>query len=71
MSKFLTRSEQAAYLSERGLRISKNTLQKLATLGGGPAYHIWGNKALSTPAELDAWAESKLRPPKRSTSESA
>jgi hypothetical protein len=71
MTKYLTRPEQAEYLTEKGLPISKNTLQKLATLGGGPPYRIWGNKALSTPGELDAWAESKLRSPKDSTCETA
>ena len=66
---YLTRPEQAEYLTERGLPTTKNTLQKYATVGGGPEYRIWGNKALSTPAQLDAWADSKLRAPKRSTSE--
>jgi hypothetical protein len=70
MSKeFYTRSESAAYLSEKGLPTTKNTLQKLATVGGGPDYSIWGNKALSTPSQLDTWAEQKLRPAKRSTSD--
>jgi hypothetical protein len=66
---FLTRPEAAKYLTEKGLPTSKNTLQKLATVGGGPDYQLWGNKALSTPRQLDTWAESKLRPPKHSTSE--
>jgi hypothetical protein len=67
--KYLTRPEAAQYLTERGLPISKLTLQKLATLGGGPPYRIWGNKALHQPADLDAWAEAKLSAPRRSTSE--
>jgi hypothetical protein len=71
MPKYLTRPEAATYLTERGLPISKNTLQKLATVGGGPAYRIWGNKAVSTPDELDTWADSKLQAPRRSTSEEA
>jgi hypothetical protein len=69
-SKYLTRPEQAKYLTEeKGLPISKNTLGKLATTGGGPKYVNWGNKSLSTPPWLDEWADSKLRPPKRSTTE--
>jgi hypothetical protein len=31
MRQYLTRAEAAAYLTERGLPISKNTLQKMAT----------------------------------------
>ena len=37
MSKYLSRKEAAAYLVERGLPYSPNTLQKKATTGGGPA----------------------------------
>jgi hypothetical protein len=71
MRQYLTRAEAAAYLSERGLPITKGTLQKLATVGGGPPYRIFGNKALHEPAKLDEWAEAKLSAPKRSTSEAA
>jgi hypothetical protein len=67
--KYLTRAEAAAYLTERGLPISKNTLQKMACLGGGPPYRIFGNKALHRPSELVEWASTKLAAPKRSTSE--
>jgi hypothetical protein len=71
MREYLTRAEAAAYLTERGLPISKNTLQKMACLGGGPPYQIFGNKALHRPAELEEWAAAKLSAPKRSTSEAA
>lgn len=68
--KFLTRAEQSRHLTEeRGLPVSKKTLQKLATTGGGPPYRIFGNKAVTTQAELDAWADAKLSAPRRSTSE--
>ena len=70
MQQFLTREEAAAYLTARGLKITKTTLQKLATVGGGPDYSIFGNRALSTIEQLDRWAESKLKP-RRSTSEAA
>jgi hypothetical protein len=33
--RFLDRAEAADYLTERGLKISKTTLQKLVTVGGG------------------------------------
>jgi hypothetical protein len=71
MRQYLTRAEAAAYLTERGLPISKNTLQKMATVGGGPPYQLFGNKAVTTPAQLDTWAEAKLSAPRRSTSEAA
>lgn len=69
MKEFLTRLESADYLTKRGLKTSKNTLQKYATVGGGPDYEIFGNLALYRPARLDAWAEGKLKSPRRSTSE--
>jgi hypothetical protein len=70
-SEYLTRPEAAEHLTERGLRITKNTLQKMATVGGGPAYRRFGNRTVYTPGDLDAWAEAKLRAPRRSTSETA
>ena len=67
--RYLTRQEAAAYLSESGLPISKNTLQKFATIGGGPEYFIFGNRALYTPHSLNAWAEARLTVSRKSTSE--
>lgn len=67
--KYLTRPEAAAYLTaERGLPISKTTLQKYATTGGGPPYQRFGNRAIYTPPALDAWADQKISAPKQSTS---
>lgn len=71
MRQFLTRAEAAVYLTEQGLPISKNTLQKMACLGGGPPYKIFGNKAVHSVATLDEWAAAKLSAPRRSTSEAA
>jgi hypothetical protein len=68
---FLDRSEQADYLTQRGLKITRGQLTKLACIGGGPEYQIWGNRAVSTPEQLDAWVEKKLGAPRRSTSEAA
>ena len=67
--KYLTRAESAAYLSERGLPVTKATLQKFATTGGGPRYAIFGNKAVSTQEWLDEWVETKLSKPRHSTSD--
>ena len=60
-SRFLSRPEAADYLTSRGLRISKLTLQKLASTGGGPAYRLFCNsRAVYLKLDLDAWADSKL-----------
>jgi hypothetical protein len=69
MPEYLKRPEAADHLSKRGLKITKHTLQKMATTGGGPPYQIFGNISVYTPAGLDAWADAKLRAPKHSTSE--
>jgi hypothetical protein len=67
----LLRSEAADFLTENGFPVTKFSLQKLASTGGGPIYQIWGNKALYTPPNLLTWAEAKLSAPRRSTSEAA
>lgn len=68
MPEFLTRAEGADYLTERGLKISKGTLQKIATTKGGPPYQLFGGRAYYTRPNLDAWAEAKLSPLRTSTS---
>lgn len=68
-ARYLTRTEAAEYIRGHGLRYSAATLQKLATTGGGPVYRRFGNRAVYTEADLDAWIEQKLSAPKRSTSE--
>ena len=67
VSAFLDRREAADYLTARGLRVSKNTLQKWATTGGGPAYRKFGLRAVYLREDLDAWVEAKLSAPRRST----
>lgn len=68
---YMTRKEAAAFLADRGLPVSHLTLQKWATTGGGPAYQIFGNRALYTAENLMTWAEAKLTPPRTSTSDAA
>lgn len=69
--RYRTREEAAEYLTARGLKVSANTLQKYATTGGGPMYQRFGNRAVYTIPNLDAWADAKLTPPRASTSEAA
>ena len=67
--RFLTRPEAANYLTNCGLPVSKNTLQKMACLGGGPNYRIFGNRSVYRPIDLDEWAENRMSYPRQNTSE--
>jgi hypothetical protein len=71
MPEYLNRKEAADYLTARGLKTAPSTLQKFASVGGGPAYSIFGTRAVYTPPNLDAWADAKLSAPRNSTSEIA
>jgi hypothetical protein len=70
-SRFFTRKEAAEYLTvERGLRTASSTLQKFATVGGGPEYQRYGKLAVYTQEALDTFVETKLSAPRSSTSAS-
>jgi len=60
----VTRAECAELLTDEGYPTTKGTLQKLASVGGGPEYQIFGNKALYRPAKAIEWAESRLSSPR-------
>jgi hypothetical protein len=67
---FLRRDEASNYLREKfRLRCSRQTLAKLAVIGGGPAFRKAGVTPIYEPAELDRWAETKIGPVQHSTSE--
>jgi hypothetical protein len=67
--KYLERPEAAQYLTEElGLRVSKLTLQKWVTTGGGPAYRRFGKRAVYIVDDLNEWAERKLSAPSLSSS---
>ena len=59
---YLTRPEAADYLTQRGFPVAKATLQKYATVGGGPLHRRFGARVLYHPDDLDAWADAKLTP---------
>ena len=64
----LRRSEVPAYLMEKhGIPIAVATLNKLASIGGGPAMQYAGRIPLYRPEDLDAWAEQRLSAPVAST----
>lgn len=65
----LTRQATAAALTAAGYPIASKTLATKATRGGGPPYRNFGPRALYRWGEALAWAEARLSPPRRSTSE--
>ncbi len=67
---YLRRRAAAEYLrANRGIPCSEKTLAKLACVGGGPVYRLFGRIPLYLIADLDAYAEAKLSKPVHSTSE--
>ena len=67
---FLRRVDAAQYLQSKfGLRCAKQTLAKLAVIGGGPKFHHANRTPLYALRDLDDWALSKIRGPRFSTSE--
>lgn len=66
----LRRRDVPAYLSEKhGIPIAVSTLNKLATIGGGPSMQYVGRIPLYHLDDLDRWAAAKLSLPVRSTAE--
>ena len=68
---YLDRNQASEYVTRQGLPLAKTTLQKFATVGGGPAYRKFGHRAVYLASDLDAWIASKLTAPRRSTSAAA
>jgi hypothetical protein len=66
------RAEASEYIrSVWGLSYSVNTLAKLATIGGGPAFEHFGRWPVYTSQSLDDWVRGRLSRPKNSTSDRA
>ena len=66
----LRRSEASEYIRNTwGLSYKANTLAKLATIGGGPPYELFGRWPVYREAELDKWVEDRLSDLKSSTSD--
>ncbi len=68
---YLDRGQAADYVTQQGLPLAKTTLQKFATVGGGPVYRRFGRRAVYLASDLDAWIASKLTAPRCSTSAAA
>ena len=67
----LTRNATAAALTERGYPTSPATLATKATRGGGPPFRRFGPRPLYRWGDALRWAQSRLGPLMRSTSEHA
>jgi hypothetical protein len=68
--RMLRRREAAKYLRETwGVPCAEKTLAKLAVIGGGPSYRVYGRIPLYEQAQLDGWVSSRLSAPIMSTSE--
>ena len=66
----LRRSDVPGYMKDKhGIPVAVATLNKLASIGGGPAMQYAGRIPLYRPEDLDAWAEELLSKPVRSTAE--
>ena len=66
----LRRSEVPGYLMQKhGVPIAVATLNKLASIGGGPEMEYFGRVPTYTPEALDAWVEQRLSKPVASTAE--
>jgi hypothetical protein len=55
--------------AEHGVRLSANTLAKLAVVGGGPRFRLDGRFPLYERRELDSFAAARLGPLRASTSD--
>jgi hypothetical protein len=65
----LSRTEAAEFLTANGYPVAKTTLQKYATVGGGPIYRKFGRRVVYLPENLLSWAESRLSCPVSSSTE--
>ena len=67
--KYLRRSEAADFLCKMGVPCTRNTLAKMAVVGGGPLFRKLGSIPLYTPGDLEDWVASKLTKPVNSTAQ--
>jgi len=65
----LTRRDAAAALTAAGYPVARATLATRASRGGGPPYRKFGRLPIYRWGDLLDWAEARLSPSVRSTSE--
>jgi hypothetical protein len=64
--KYRTRKQAVEYLRELGIPCGDNYLGHLAVTGEGPVFRYSGRHPIYSEADLDAWIESRLSPPRKS-----
>lgn len=68
--RYLRRVDAARYVeSSYGFPCSPRWLAKLAVTGGGPVFRKAGRIPIYAPADLDAWSQSRIGAPQKSTSD--
>ena len=60
---------EAGFLTNESVFALTELPARLAVIGGGPVFRKAGRYPLYEPSELDRWAEARIGPPQRSTSE--
>jgi hypothetical protein len=65
----LTREQLADALTDRGFPTTAPTLATKASRGGGPPYAPWGRRVLYRWGDAIAWAQARLGPVRRTTTE--
>jgi hypothetical protein len=65
----LTRDQTAEALTAAGFPVKAKTLATKASRGDGPPFRSFGRIPLYRWADALAWAEGRLSPPRRTTSE--
>jgi hypothetical protein len=68
-AQYFRRKQAGEYLTSKYGHGSARSLAKLATVGGGPTFRKLGRIVVYDPADLDAWVQSRLSAPLRSTSD--
>lgn len=65
----LTREQVAAALTDAGFPVRSKSLATMATRGGGPTFRKFGSRPLYRWSDALDWAEARLSPPIRNSSE--
>jgi hypothetical protein len=67
--RFRATDEVASWLASRGLRVRPQTLINWRHVGGGPAFHRFGNRVVYAEKDLQTWLQRRLGEPMTSTSD--
>jgi hypothetical protein len=66
---YLSTKDAALYIrTAYGYPCTSGSLSKMRLTGKGPMFRLFGSRPIYAPAEIDAWARSRIGPPVHSTS---